>query len=213
MINFDKHFSHSRAQFFNIIALRKNMPTQDIYDLYSDICKELYDFVCCFELVLRNRIDFFATRKFGKEWFCDSRIHWSATSQEQLVDAGAGIGEHNSVVCHLTFGFWVNMFVKSTANILWKDVLSLVFPTASDLIALHTALEKVQKLRNDIMHSSIIIKDEKKLLERYEIMRDLLSNMAPDVAGWKLKTNRFQECFTRLLAGKTIPSAPMSEGI
>ena len=110
-----------------------------IYATYAwniALCESLYPALQGLEVALRNRIHVVAMAHFQSEdWF----RHRLKPQEEQMVSearhridpSGVNSIAPGELACHLSLGFWVNLFKGRYERILWPHLLRRVFPQAT----------------------------------------------------------------------------------
>jgi hypothetical protein len=135
-----------------------------LYLWNARLCEALYLPLQLAEVASRNAISVPVAKRFGPLWFEDYRFEnilplpIRATLQETVRKEKSKRRTAftvNHIIAALPFGFWVNLMTRPYDKQLWANGVKVAFPYASrldDRETIYNCLEKMRKLRNDIMH-------------------------------------------------------------
>lgn len=135
-----------------------------LYMWNARLCEALYLPLQLAEVASRNAISIPVTKRFGPLWYEDQRFENILTlafcellqktvRKEKSKRKGAFTVNH--LIAALPFGFWVNLMTRPFDKQLWATGVIVAFPYASRTVGreeIYNRLEKMRKLRNDIMH-------------------------------------------------------------
>jgi hypothetical protein len=204
-----RHFSEQRLMPYEKLAKIKNADAVSLYKLNILLCEELYAFISCIEVCLRNNIHKKMTEVFGKEsWYID--VCWGEKHKDQLNSALEKLQKtkvqkykftSDDVICSVSFGFWCHMFDNFYEPILWVKGLNKIFsyyPESPNRKYISTALNALLQVRNKIAHFESIIKDEQQLLKTYNLMTEVINWMTPEIYLWFKNFNDFTDLYKQL---------------
>lgn len=135
-----------------------------LYVWNARLCEAMYLPLQLAEVSSRNAISVPVEKRFGAFWYEDYRfenilpLSIRTTLQETVRKEKSkrkGAFTVNHVIAALPFGFWVNLMTRPYDKQLWATGVKVAFPNAlrsDDRETIYAALEKMRKLRNDIMH-------------------------------------------------------------
>ncbi len=180
------------------------------------LCEALYPLMQQLEIVLRNQFELVLIKKYGQDWFRDSKLLYLLDRQgrgdvfkavEKLAASKKSIYS-GSVVAELMFGFWTSLFSKNYEVEFWRPYNNLLFPATTpnnrNIQKIRDDLTKIRQLRNRIAHHEPINKKPSELWSRYEDMIRLLEWMNPDVMRWlrSSRCDRFTSVFNKIYTPK-----------
>lgn len=204
-----KSFSDKRLQTYEDIATSKGLNATyavELYKLNILICEELYAFIDCIEVCLRNAIHYKMQEITKKEtWYDD--VAWFEIHLKGLEDAkkpkyrGENPPSPNDVISRLNFGFWCHIFDANYEQSLWVPCLRYIFPShigSPDRKKIASVFKKLLLIRNRIAHFEPIIKNEKELLTIYNLMVEVINWMNPEIYLWFENFNKFKDLYHNL---------------
>ncbi len=201
-------FSEKRLSTYENLAINKGLDKTravDLYRLNILICEELYAFISCIEICLRNQVhQKMIEVKNSEEWY--NSINWLEKHSSSLVDAKkvkykGEAPSANDVISRLSFGFWCHIFDASYEQSLWIPGLRLIFPNyvgKPNRKHISKAFNSLLKIRNRIAHFEPVIKDEKELLKNYNQMVEAMNWMCPEIYNWFEEFNTFKDLYKKL---------------
>lgn len=202
-------FSEKRMSTYVNIAHEKSLDEEYAVELYKInilICEELYAFISCIEVCLRNRIHNKMIELTNNEnWF--DTITWLDIHKKGLVEAkkpkynGEPAPSSNDIISRLNFGFWCHIFDASYEQALWVPCLRFIFPNyigKPNRKHVAKAFKDLLIIRNRIAHFEPVIKNEANLLKIYNQMVEVMNWMCPDVYSWFETFNKFKELYKKL---------------
>lgn len=205
----EKYFSVKRLETYKNIAKQKNLSEEIVPELYKFnilICEELYAFISCIEICLRNTIHSKMSLVFNKEsWF--NYFDWEEKHSKQLAEAKIKaskikkVADVNDIISSISFGFWCHIFDACYESSLWVKGLNKIFPGyvgKPNRKHIAVAFNSLLLLRNRIAHFEPIIKDEYKLLKYYNQMAEVMNWMCPDIFVWFKNFNKFEVLYKKL---------------
>ncbi len=143
-----------------------------LYRYNLKLSQEMFTFVSCFEVALRNRIDKQMTAQFGGDWLRDAILPNGALYYDHRVDKTRKIIEkaynelmrsnaysHSKLLSEMEFGVWKYMF-SNVVYALMGQILLRIFPNKPissrqqqyDNSYIFQELDYINKLRNRIAH-------------------------------------------------------------
>lgn len=142
-----------------------------LYRYNLKLSQEVFTFVSCFEVALRNAIDYQLTSVFGEEWLKDSIntggiFTLGRTDQTKKIIQKAysklhreGTYSHSKLLAEMEFGVWKYMF-SALQYRLTRQCLLRIFPNKPRSTAeiqynntyIFNELDKINSLRNRIAH-------------------------------------------------------------
>jgi hypothetical protein len=135
-----------------------------LYVWNARLCEAMYLPLQLAEVASRNAISIPLMKRFGSLWYEDHRFENLLTSQFRMTLQDTVSKEKrrrtapltvDHVIAALPFGFWVNLMARPFENQLWATGVKVAFPNAAKLDSrqsIHARLERMRKIRNDIMH-------------------------------------------------------------
>lgn len=147
-----------------------------LYRLNLKASQEMFTVVSCFEVALRNAIDYILSQRFGQHWLRDSVQNGGILSANNvrltrniITNAYNDLLRHNSYIpskllSSMEFGVWKYMYSPAQYRATGQCLLQ-VFPnkprsnrtTQYNNTYLFNELDKVNSLRNRIAHHEPII--------------------------------------------------------
>lgn len=204
-----QNFSEKRMSTYISIACAKSLDEQYAVELYKMnilICEELYAFISCIEVCLRNKIhNKMIEITQNENWF--NTVPWLDIHKKGLEDAkkpkysNEPAPSANDVVSRLNFGFWCHIFDAAYEQVLWISCLRFIFPNyigSPNRKHVASAFKKLLKIRNRIAHFEPVIKDEGELLKIYNQMVEVMNWICPEVYNWFETFNKFKELYRGL---------------
>jgi hypothetical protein len=180
------------------------------------LCEALYPLMQQLEIVLRNQFELVLVKKYGQDWFRDSKLLYLLDRHERgevfkavekLASAKKSI-HSGSVVAELMFGFWTSLFSKTYEAEFWRPYNTVLFPATTpnnrNVQMIRDELTKIRQLRNRIAHHEPINKKPSELWNRYETIVKLLEWMNPDIMQWlrSSRCDRFTSVFNKIYTPK-----------
>ncbi|GBR74957.1 protein Abi2 super family [Candidatus Termititenax aidoneus] len=208
-----QHFSEKRLLSYEKIAQHKNLNITEAVNLYKLnilLCEELYAFISCIEICLRNNIHKKMTVVFGKtNWYLD--VDWGDKHKKQLEDAIKKVKklthkdniDPDTLISSISFGFWGHIFDGFYESTLWVKGLNKIFPYyqgSPNRKHIAAAFNTLLKVRNKIAHFESIIKNEKQLLRTYNQMAEVINWISPEIYLWFKSFNNFDSLYKQLTA-------------
>lgn len=152
-----------------------------LYRLNLRISQEMFTIISCFEVALRNAVDFQLQPLLGRDWLRDSvrpggsldradtKETFSNIRKEYLRLKNEGTYSHPKLLSAMSFGTWKHMYAKQQFNATGKCLLA-VFPnkpksTKEENINqsyIYNELGSINILRNRIAHHEPICFDKAK---------------------------------------------------
>lgn len=209
--NLEKHFSKKRLGTYDEIAKNKGLDKNlvpELYKLNILICEELYAFISCIEVCLRNTIHSKMSSVFSEEsWF--NNFNWEDRHSKQLAEAKVQaikgkrkeVADVDDIISSINFGFWCHIFDACYEPSLWAKGLNKIFPGyvgKPDRKHIAIAFNSLLLVRNRIAHFEPIIKNETQLLKYYNQMAEVMNWMCPDIFVWFKSFNKFDELYDKL---------------
>ena len=182
----------------------------ELYHYNILVAQEINFSLSILEVVLRNRINWIFVHKYGFDWPYSDRLLRTLRDRHaadivevrdrQQTNRGLARVDHGMVVADLPLGFWVSLFaMKYQVSLGWRPDGNLrrIFPndTPTDLVALHSALDRLRILRNRIAHHEPILHLD--LPHLHGTVMALLSAMCRDTADFVAARCRFFEVWRR----------------
>lgn len=139
-----------------------------LYVWNARICEALYLPLQFAEVSSRNTISLPVRKRFGEDWFNNSKFHniLPARQKETLKTTVSkeskrreGRLNQDHVIAALPFGFWVSLMTKSYQNHLWINGLNASFPNAEQTDTWETIyckLDQMRHFRNAVAHQYAI---------------------------------------------------------
>lgn len=186
------------------------------YFYNAALCEALYPTLQGLEVALRNSLDHgistFYEREYGTNgtWLASTSPLLSGHQRRSVAGAvhrlrqtGKPHPNHNDVVGSLSFGFWTGLLSKryETGNSLgadlWPTLLKPCFPHLKrkrTRARIAHALTRIRRLRNRAFHHEPIwyYRD---LLEQYELIRDAIGWICPELRATVLLLDRFPQVY------------------
>lgn len=203
-----KSFSKQRLSTYQRIAVEKGLPEETAVELYKInilICEELYAFIDCVEVCLRNRIH----NKMFNHTNCETwydHVDWLKLHKDSLNNAKKAkypqeIPSPNDVIARLNFGFWCHVFDSAYEQSLWIPALRFIFPNyvgAPSRKHISNIFGRLLKIRNRIAHFEPVIKDEAELLQSYNQFVEVMNWLDPEIYAWFETFNKFKPLYRKL---------------
>jgi len=122
-IDFENLISKPRLNRYLIACAYDTRKTMTLYRLNLRLSQQMFTIISCFEIVLRNKINYSCTAQFGNDWLKRGIIHNDIfgnrnrfrITQDTIQDAINKLDvdySHNKLVAELGFGFWRYMFAR-----------------------------------------------------------------------------------------------------
>jgi hypothetical protein len=174
-----------------------------LYRLNLKLSQELFTLVSCFEIALRNRIDWHYTAKFGPHWLRNAAGLGGIFNSTHCGKTPYIIAEairklnpysHSKLIAELDFGFWRYTFARHQFYAGGQSLLAIFSAKPLSTMAhkynhtyIFSELEKVNILRNRLAHHEPIcfspgnpIKDTFFSRQRYQTILRLFQWMQID---------------------------------
>jgi hypothetical protein len=134
-----------------------------LYVWNASICEALYFPMQVAEVTARNAISIPVRKRFGDEWYANSKfLNLLPSRYKETLDSTVtkerkkrrGTLNQDHVVAGLPFGFWVNLMTSSYDNHLWVNGVAGSFPNCGNRKRedIHKMLDKLRNFRNEIAH-------------------------------------------------------------
>ncbi len=166
---FEEILSPARMNRYLIASNGNSRKAMTLYRLNLKLSQEFFTVISCFEIALRNKIDYQCISSFGVDWLrhgaqpngiFDNRS--CQQTQQNINDAVRKLGSsytHNKLVAELGFGFWRYFFAHRQYNATGR-ILLRIFPSKPISTAatqynqkfVFNQLAKINKFRNRIAH-------------------------------------------------------------
>src|SRR5579863_4843426 len=139
---------------------------------FSQFCYPLLHY---FEITLRNKINYFYSKKYGTSWLINQPsilMHDSSIiSRINEIDKYNTSSNHDDIIANLTLGFWVGLFNPKylLRTQLHKEQINSVFGISTKnihkgyLVKLHNELNTIRNFRNRIFHYEKVFNNPKYL--------------------------------------------------
>ncbi|QNE37007.1 Abi family protein [Leifsonia shinshuensis] len=167
------------------------------------------------EVCLRNAVNDRLADHFGSQaWWdithlTDSDLAIVRSARRHLSLSRSGQFTPGHVVAELGFGFWIGLLGNRYHARLWEAAtLDSAFPHYTGRRRdLHTALERLRKLRNRVAHHEPIFNRD--LAYDHALLLSILGYLSSDVAHWYRTHSRFGSIILRrdaVVAGLNAPT-------
>ena len=139
-----------------------------LYRKNLQLSQEIFTIISCFEISLRNAIDYKCSQILGENWLKESielngifNNNKCRLTKQNIEDSLVKIRQynHNKLVAELGFGFWRYMFAQNQYNATSRILLKIFpsKPTSSatlqyDNTYIFNQLAKLNEIRNRIAH-------------------------------------------------------------
>ena len=173
---FEHVVSSERMNRYLIACGGNTKKSMTLYRLNLRLSQEIFTIVSCFEIALRNAIDYKLVDRFGSDWLRDSIQNGGIFSSNSvgktkvIIDKSYnelirnGCYTHSRLLASMEFGVWKYMFSRVQYNATGRCLLG-IFPNKPRSTAMiqynHTyifnELDKVNSIRNRIAHHEPII--------------------------------------------------------
>ena len=120
--DFSRIMSSARMSRYLISVNGNSKKAMTLYRQNLRLSQELFTVISCFEIALRNQIDYHYTNQLGNNWLQDSvasqgifDVRNCITTKNVIVKAVRKLGQnvnHNKLVAELDFGFWRFLFAS-----------------------------------------------------------------------------------------------------
>ena len=178
-----------------------------IYAAYAwniALCESLYPALNGFEIALRNGVNTAATRQFGSEhWFSGRlktlEVEQLNRSRLQIDPSGVRLVTARELVAGLSLGFWVNLFKGRYEQILWPQLLRMVFPYTTKRQStrefLYQRLNRIRRLRNRVFHHEPIWHWQD-LEQQHQQILETIGWISPAMLAMTRLLDRFSSVYT-----------------
>ncbi|MFE4467603.1 hypothetical protein ACFRFH_02200 [Leifsonia sp. NPDC056824] len=167
------------------------------------------------EVCLRNAVNDRLVDHFGgRAWWDSAQLHHAdlaviRSAHRHLSRSRLGEFTPGHIVAELGFGFWIGLLGNRYHSRLWEAAkLDSAFPHyAGRRRDLHTALERLRKLRNRVAHHEPIFNRD--LAYDHELLLSILGYLSSDVAHWCRTHSRFDSILLRrdaVVSGLRVPA-------
>ena len=203
---FEKILSTARMSRYVNACAGNTKKAMTLYRLNLRLSQELFTIVSCFEVALRNAINFHCIPVFGNDWlrqgasqgsggiFDNPNCRFTARNINEAVLKLNNSYTHSKLVAELGFGFWRFMFAPHQYFVTGRTLLGIfpAKPTSTPAIQYnHTfifnQLVQINKLRNRIAHHEPVcfqignsIKDTTYVRQNYALIKQLFQWMNID---------------------------------
>lgn len=134
-----------------------------LYVWNARICEAMYFPIQLAEVAARNAISIPIRKRFGPEWFTNSKFTTFLPRRHKDTLNSALRKEHGKrgrllnqdhMIAGLPFGFWVSLMTSAFDRQLWANGVVNSFPNAGRLTRsdIYSKLDKLRNFRNDIPH-------------------------------------------------------------
>lgn len=171
--DFEKIMSTPRMDRYLIACDKDTRKAMTLYRANLYLSQQMFTIISCFELALRNQIDYQYKNKLNSEWLKNGiqpggyfNTHKTKGTKRIILAAYNKLGasySHDKLVAEMDFGFWRYLFAKPQFNAGGKTLLK-VFPSKpsstmhiqyNQTFVFHE-LEKINKLRNRLAHHEAV---------------------------------------------------------
>ena len=169
--DFQDILSPERLQRYLIAAGSDTRKTMTLYRLNLNLSQEVFTFVSCFEVALRNAINKELTARLGSDWLRDAVMTGGIFDQPNCRDSANiirraynrlnrdGLYTHSKLLAEMEFGIWKYMFANPQYRAVGRTLLS-IFPNKPQSTAtvqynnrfIFNELDGINVLRNRIAH-------------------------------------------------------------
>lgn len=178
-----------------------------LYHWNCRLCGAFYPPINLAEVAVRNSVSLPVAKRFGSNWHEEPKFRniLDAKKKSELDSAirrernqhGRNLTAHH-VTSALTFGFWVGLMAKSYDQHLWATGIKKSFPNAGaaeSRASIHTKIDRVRDIRNDIMHyRSVFDKSPRRLLTEIQSVIALIS---PDAHFFIAQTSEIEQVISQ----------------
>lgn len=175
-----------------------------LYRLNLKLSQELFTIISCFEIALRNSIDYHYTTIHGNDWlkksvdtngiFDNARCLGTAKIIKRALRKLGSDYTHSKLIAEMDFGFWRYLFSQPQFYAGGQSLLKIfpAKPTSTQLVQYNhryvfNELERINKIRNRIAHHEPVcfslgnpIKDTTYAKQKYRLIKDLFNWMQID---------------------------------
>lgn len=192
---------------------------EDLIGCYAQntkLSQAFYPILSILEISLRNTIDTMLKTYIDKDWIekeIQTRKFLHDYDYETLQKAYEETKKkyskdkfsYGKVISNLNFGFWTNLCSKKYNDRIWtkKGRFSSVFVNypkdmQQQIHSISLKLDSVRRFRNRVFHYEPILKNEIKLLEMYNKIKELICYLPSDNSNLLLKTDNFLEVYNKI---------------
>lgn len=147
------------------------------YTWNINLSQAFYAQLHLFEIFLRNRINYLATRVFGEDWLLGNRVKFNAFHSQKIKEAVENLQKNNRkvekgrVIAELNLGFWTGLFGHEYYNHFMSKIIVEIFPNLEKSKdrnqIIRTRLKDIRKLRNRVFHYEPVFNSKPSILENY----------------------------------------------
>ena len=204
--DFEAAISPERMARYLLACNGDSRKAMTLYRYNLRVSQEMFTIVSCFEVSLRNKIDYHLKPNFGNDWLRDSVIHNGIFTLPILQKTRdiiyyafrkldrVNIYSHSKLIAEMEFGIWKYMFSPVQYRQTGRDLLR-IFPFKPRSSAqfqynqtfIFNELDKINSLRNRIAHHEPIcfptgfaVKDTSYIRNAYADILSLFSWMGID---------------------------------
>lgn len=206
--DFEKIMSRPRMYRYVTACLNDTKKAMTLYWLNLKLSQELFTIISCFEIALRNAIDYHYTAVHGNEWLLNSISDGSIfdnnscrTTKNIIIKTYNKLNRTNNyshfkLIAEMDFGFWRYLFSQPQFYAGGQSLLRIfpAKPISTVTIQYNQSyvfneLGKINDLRNRIAHHEPICfslgttnKDTTYVKQNYRLIKDLFNWMQIDEA-------------------------------
>lgn len=190
---------------YRIACRNDTRKAMTLYRYNLRLSQELFTVISCFEVALRNAIDYHCIQSLGKNWLRDSiaqggrfasgHYYTKNSITEALRELGNNYS-HSKLIAKMDFGFWRYLFSRKLYRALGQNLLQIFPAKPSSTTSIHynqtfifNELAKINELRNRIAHHEPIcfkpaypIVDSTYARQHYNLILQLFQWMSIDEA-------------------------------
>ena len=167
--DFSRIMSSARMSRYLISVNGNSKKAMTLYRQNLRLSQELFTVISCFEIALRNQIDYHYTNQLGNNWLQNSvrpqgifDAQNCITTKNVIVKAIRKLGQnvtHNKLVAELDFGFWRFLFASPQYRAGGSNLLQIfpAKPRSTSSVQYNQAyvfnkLKAINEIRNRIAH-------------------------------------------------------------
>lgn len=167
-IDFERIMTPARMSRYLRACGGNSRKAMTLYRKNLQLTQELFTVISCFEVALRNAIDFKCTSILGNDWLRDGASEGGIFDNARCFQTKRNINDaignlavysHFKLVAELGFGFWRYMFAQNQFNATERILLQIfpLKPTSTPAIQYNNTyifnqLAKLNEIRNRMAH-------------------------------------------------------------
>ena len=221
---FERVMSQQRMNRYVISCSNDTRKAMTLYRLNLKLSQELFTMISCFEIALRNAIDYCYSEEYGEHWLRDSVEIGGVFNNKKCINTGRIINRaltklnksdnytHSKLIAEMDFGFWRYLFSQPQFYS-GGQILLRIFPAkpkSTTVIQYNNKyvfneLEKINSLRNRIAHhepvcfsSGDAIIDTIYAKQNYRLIKDMFSWMQIDELSLLYGINHVNDVILRI---------------